>query len=111
MKITQIKTIEQLLALNKEGKLLGLFQMPDDLYFHPLCPGISRSMLKTFRDWGEVQRTKATDDGNLFDSMITDPAGFLDKYAIGLEVNRNANLWKDFVKENPGKRPYQDHRK
>lgn len=121
LEIKEITTFQELHDLHSAGKLQGLYYMSDDIYFHKNCPGVSQSMLKSYRkapakmkdtmDYG-IKQSQAILNGKLYDSMLT-TKNFEDQFAIlpteafvnerGQRTTKNSKIWKSFKEENPGK--------
>lgn len=69
MDIKKINTLDELLELHQTTELHGFYDVPDEVYFHPDCPGVSRSYLNGInispRHW-YVESQKPKEEKNCF---------------------------------------------
>jgi len=100
MKIT---SLEQALALKKQGKLLGVFDMPDYIYHSPELGAINNSGFKHlakspahYKAWTneEQAKTPAMILGTMVHHAILEPEKLETEYAIMPEINRKTNAGK-----------------
>ncbi len=126
MKITTIKTAKGLeKEIEKNGKLHGLYKMPDKLYRS--APGVAQSALKKWIEtphqahYEHVHGKKDTEAiifGKRFDMLVTDRDAFGRKHLVTpshywkefkkvppkrTQITKTSTRWKELKKENPGK--------
>ncbi len=111
--LNQVKSIEELNALNASGKLLGLFNIPNDLYH--AGPGISSSGLKKilespahFKHYLENRTTtKAMEDGTLIHTAVLEPQVFGETVVVAPACDRRTTegkrVWNEFQLMSAGK--------
>ena len=96
--MTDVRTeelVEQLIELEYHDKLIGEFKnIPDSVYHHPDCPGLSASGLVTVGEHSyghylasktESKKTPALEFGTAFHSMLLEPEEFTKRYCKELK--------------------------
>ena len=120
----KINTIEEALEFKAQKKLVGQFEMPDEVYFSPKLEAISQSGLKFFSQSPahykasliEPEETPALLFGKMFHAALLEPDIFAERYVSGKELGKldlrtnadNAKLFA-FKEKHAGKTIIQEN--
>jgi exodeoxyribonuclease VIII len=112
--LTTVKTTIELDELHKNGKLNGLFNVPNHIYHEG--PGISSTGLKDILDYSPAHfkyfqenrtTTKAMEDGTLIHTAILEPHLFEENVLVAPACDRRTTegkkVWADFLAQSEGK--------
>lgn len=112
--------LAKIIDLNNNGKLAGqlLKDVPNEVYHHPECPGISKSGLdlvhRSYNHYLEGKKKKKGEEkskalifGSAVHDAVLEPDTFHDRYVVKPEINRRTKegkaSYEKFVKESYGK--------
>lgn len=109
-----VKTLAELQSLAEKKELIGLFDIPNDIYH--AGPGISSTGLKDILDYSPAHfryfqenrtTTKAMEDGTLIHTAILEPHLFGENVLVAPACDRRTTegkrIWSDFLASSEGK--------
>lgn len=109
-KILQINSPLQAKKLSDSRQLVGVFSMPDEVYHHPDCPGISRSQLDDvlvspaywkFRRENPQEQTPNMISGSALHCKVLTPSIYDGKYGLA-PGRKGSKAYDAFMEANPG---------